>query len=256
MNVSSVGIVAPATSGDAAAVSTASTYAAGPATDTTFATLLGNFAVPTSLPTPAPASTDGLGLFVGYEGPTPLIGSGFITAGMAAPIGVSSPTTVATPNSGSLLTSHTSLSSTASVAVPVSPSQPASPTVLTGTDSGIVKTAEQYLGTPYLWGGTTPAGFDCSGFVQYVFARRGVQLPRTSEEQAVVGQPVTTLADARPGDLLFFAGSDGTASAPGHVAIYVGGGQMIDAPYTGAVVRIEPILNAGAIVAIRRVAGS
>ena len=255
MNVSSVGI-APVTSGDAVAVSTASTYAAGPATDTTFATLLDNFAVPSPSPTTASASTDGLGLFVGYEGPTSSIGSGFVPAGIAVPSASPSPTTVVTSNSGPSLSPHASPSPATSVAVSASPSQPTSPTVLAGTDSSIVKTAEQYLGTPYVWGGTTPAGFDCSGFVQYVFARLGVQLPRTSEEQAVVGQPVTSLADARPGDLLFFAGSDGTASSPGHVAIYVGGDQMIDAPYTGAVVRIEPILNAGAIVAIRRIAGS
>ena len=107
-----------------------------------------------------------------------------------------------------------------------------------------------YLGVPYQWGGSTPTGFDCSGLVQYVYAQLGVSLPRTSEEQATAGTPVASLADAQPGDLVFFAGSDGTASSPGHVGIYVGNGQMIDAPYTGAAVRIEPVGNP---LAIRRV---
>ena len=118
------------------------------------------------------------------------------------------------------------------------------------TAAQVVSTAEQYLGVPYLWGGTTPQGFDCSGFVQYVYAELGISLPRTSEEQATVGTPVPSLAQARPGDLVFFAGSDGTPSAPGHVGIYLGDGEMIDAPQTGETVSIQPV---GVPVEIRRV---
>lgn len=122
-----------------------------------------------------------------------------------------------------------------------------------GLGSAAVADAEQYLGVPYQWGGSSPSGFDCSGLVQYVYGQLGVSLPRTSQEQATVGTPVASLADAQPGDLVFFAGSDGTPSAPGHVGIYVGNGEMIDAPYTGASVRIEPV---GDPVAIRRVVPS
>jgi cell wall-associated NlpC family hydrolase len=124
------------------------------------------------------------------------------------------------------------------------------------TGSQVVADAEQYLGVPYQWGGTTTAGFDCSGLVQHVYADLGVSLPRTSEEQALVGQSVPSLADAQPGDLLFFPGSDGTASAPGHVGIYIGNGQMIDAPHTGTDVQVDSVASFGTPVAIRRIVGS
>jgi cell wall-associated NlpC family hydrolase len=120
----------------------------------------------------------------------------------------------------------------------------------TATGAAVVSDAANFIGVPYQWGGTSPAGFDCSGLVQYVYREAGVSLPRTSEEQAQVGTPVASLADAQPGDLVFFAGSDGTAANPGHVGIYVGNGQMIDAPYTGTTVQVQSV---GDPTAIRRV---
>jgi len=108
---------------------------------------------------------------------------------------------------------------------------PAGP-VSSAVGQAAVDSAENYLGVPYVWGGESPSGFDCSGLVQYVYRQVGIDLPRTSQEQATVGTGVPSLADARPGDLVFFAGSDGTDTNPGHVGIYIGNGEMIDAPYT------------------------
>jgi hypothetical protein len=114
--------------------------------------------------------------------------------------------------------------------------------------AAVVADAQQYLGVPYQWGGTDPAtGLDCSGLVQRVYGDLGVSLPRTSEEQSTVGAPVATIADAQPGDLVFFEPS---TSGPGHVGIYIGNGQMIDAPHHGASVQVQSV---GTPSAIRRV---
>ena len=102
----------------------------------------------------------------------------------------------------------------------------------------VISIAAQFLGVPYVWGGTSPSGFDCSGLVQYVFARAGVSLPRVASSQQGVGTPVSR-ADLQPGDLVFFG------SPAHHVGIYVGDGTMINAPYTGTVVRYDSVDRGG-----------
>lgn len=100
----------------------------------------------------------------------------------------------------------------------------------------ILAYASNFLGVPYVWGGTTPSGFDCSGYVQYVFAHFGINLPRVSEDQQNVGKYVSR-SDLQPGDLVFFG------NPAHHVGIYVGNGNMINAPHTGDVVKIQPLFS-------------
>ncbi|SNS49681.1 Cell wall-associated hydrolase, NlpC family [Geodermatophilus saharensis] len=119
-----------------------------------------------------------------------------------------------------------------------------------GPEGQVVAAAQRYLGVPYAWGGTDPSvGLDCSGLVQRVFADVGIGLPRTSSQQATAGTPVASLAEARPGDLVFF---DNSPSRPGidHVGVYVGDGKMIAAPQEGDVVRVQDV---GTPSVIRRV---
>jgi len=99
--------------------------------------------------------------------------------------------------------------------------------------TGVVGIALRYLGTPYVWGGSSPAGFDCSGFVAYVYAQVGVSLPHYTGAQWNMGVPVSR-DQLEPGDLVFFDGL-------GHVGIYIGGGQFVHAPHTGDVVKISSL---------------
>ncbi|MGY1683582.1 transglycosylase SLT domain-containing protein [Geodermatophilus sp. SYSU D01176] len=115
------------------------------------------------------------------------------------------------------------------------------------SEGAVVAEARRYLGVPYLWGGTDPAkGLDCSGFTQLVYGNLGIDLPRTSSQQATAGRPVANLADARPGDLVFF---DHSSGRPGidHVGIYVGDGKMIAAPQAGEVVKVQDVGNPSVI---------
>ena len=90
----------------------------------------------------------------------------------------------------------------------------------------IIKTAERFLGVPYVWGGTTPAGFDCSGFTRYVFSRQGIFLPRLASSQYSVGTPVA-FHNLRPKDLVFFKLN--SRERVSHVGIYIGNGKFISA---------------------------
>jgi cell wall-associated NlpC family hydrolase len=114
-------------------------------------------------------------------------------------------------------------------ASPVAPPPVAPPS----THGGVVGVAMQYLGVPYVWGGASPSGFDCSGFVMYVYAQVGVSLPHSSYAQYGYGSAVS-MSQLQPGDLVFFDGL-------GHVGIYVGGGSFIHAPHTGDVVKISSL---------------
>jgi peptidoglycan DL-endopeptidase CwlO len=113
------------------------------------------------------------------------------------------------------------------------PSVVASTVTNSATANSVIATAKQYLGVPYVWGGSTPSGFDCSGFTSYVYRSVGVSLPRTSRAQQNVGTRIS-LSQVQPGDLVF------RGSPAYHVGIYIGGGQYIHAPQTGDVVKIAP----------------
>ena len=103
-------------------------------------------------------------------------------------------------------------------------------------------------GTPYRWGGEGDGGFDCSGLVQAAFAAAGVHLPRVAQDQYDAGPRLPPGPNLRPGDLVFFGSS---ARAVDHVGIVVAPGEMVDAPHTGAVVRVEPIFSDGYVGATR-----
>jgi len=136
---------------------------------------------------------------------------------------------------------------------------PAGFTLPAGTPAPVV-TAIAYaiaqLGKPYIWGGTGPAGYDCSGLVMMAYRAAGISLPRTTFQQVDAGQPVYSLSQLQPGDLLFTPGPDGTPEDPGHVGMYLGQGLVIEAPQTGEDIMITPLAGywAQQTVAIRRVA--
>ena len=103
--------------------------------------------------------------------------------------------------------------------------------------SAVVEIAARYVGVPYVSGGTTPSGFDCSGFTSYVYAQVGITLPRTSADQRYAGT-VVPASERQPGDLIW---------SPGHIGIYAGDGLQIDAPRPGKTIQFRSIWQSNPI---------
>jgi cell wall-associated NlpC family hydrolase len=144
-------------------------------------------------------------------------------------------------------TTSTSPTTTTSGGGTTVPTVPSIPTPTVGGHPDAASIALQYIGIPYVFGGSTTDGFDCSGLVMYVYAQLGIQLPHFAAAQYTFGQPVA-FADLQPGDLVFFDALD-------HVGIYLGDGEFIDAPHTGAFVRIDTFVGwyASTYVGARRI---
>jgi cell wall-associated NlpC family hydrolase len=113
--------------------------------------------------------------------------------------------------------------------------------------AGAVNAALGLLGTPYVWGGESKSGFDCSGLVQFAFDTVGVHLPRVAQDQYDAGPLVQPGSPVVPGDLVFFGSSPTTVE---HVGMFVGDGLMVDAPHTGAFVRFDRVEDFAPIVGI------
>ena len=115
----------------------------------------------------------------------------------------------------------------------------AAPTIIPASAVGnaVIEVAARYVGVPYVYGGTTPDGFDCSGFTSYVYAQLGITLSRTSSAQRYDGV-VVSRANAQPGDLIW---------SPGHIGIYAGGNTQIDAPRPGKTIQFRDIWQSNPI---------
>lgn len=115
------------------------------------------------------------------------------------------------------------------------------------TQAAAVNDVMAFLGVPYVWGGESAQGFDCSGLVQAVYNEAGVSLPRVAQSQYNAGPAVSPGQTVVPGDLVFFGTGPGDVS---HVGMFVGDGLMVDAPHTGATVRFDRVDGFGSIVGI------
>jgi len=107
------------------------------------------------------------------------------------------------------------------------------PSDISDKSKALIEESEKYLRIPYLWGGESPTGFDCSGLMQYVFNSQGINIPRTSQEQQSAATTIS-MSEIKPGDLVFNKASDAT-----HVGMYIGNDMYIQAPHTGDVIKIS-----------------
>jgi cell wall-associated NlpC family hydrolase len=160
------------------------------------------------------------------------------------------PTPPTSPASTAATGDPTSFASALSQYTSIDPSALLGSAGASGGGSAAVALAKQYLGVPYVYGGTDPTkGLDCSGLVQLVYRQLGVDLPRTTYDQVKLGTPVDP-SNMQPGDLVFSVG-DKAHVANGHVGIYAGNGMYVVAPHTGDVVKLAPIPKD--ITAVRRI---
>lgn len=186
--------------------------------------MVASFALPASADTltpqaktKTPAATDVLAIPAPSAAQAPLVSPAFGDIGFS---GVAKPKPV--------VRSTTISSSRSATRLDLSTQPPAF------RSGGVLGIAAGFAGTPYVYGGTTPSGFDCSGFTQYVFGQIGINLPRTAEQQRQFATPVST---PQPGDLVFFG-------APAyHLGIYAGNGMMWDSPHTGSSVGLRSVYS-------------
>ena len=163
---------------------------------------------------------------------------------VARPVGA--PSTAPTPFSQQLSAQSNLLA--AATPLPASATTPVPGTGGSGATLGerAVAQAQQHLGTPYVWGGESPGGFDCSGLIQWSYKQLGIELPRVSSDQAKAGRAVSA-AEARPGDLVFFDRPE-----IDHIGMYAGDGRWVVAPRTGDVVKMQDV-DLSKATTIRRV---
>ena len=193
--------------------------------------MVASLALPASAVTPTTKATTSVALAVAVAvaapapAQAPLVPQTFGNIGFT---GVVKPKPVAAPVPQPAVV-VVSRSTTRAAISPVSTPAQTAPAASTG---GVLSIAASLAGIYYIYGGTTTAGFDCSGYTQYVFAKLGINIPRTAEEQR---QAVTAVSNPQPGDLVFFG------SPAYHVGIYAGNGMMWNSPRTGSAVQLQSI---------------
>jgi len=220
---------APGRLNPALSLSTAISRSAKPAAKTSAVLvvsggMVASFALPASADTPTPqaktkthAATNVMAMPAPTTAQAPLVSPAFGDIGFS---GVAKPKPVVRSTANGVSRSATRVPFAARTMAPPS--------------AGVIAMAASFAGLPYVYGGTTPSGFDCSGFTQYIFGQIGIDLPRTAEQQR---QYATPISNPRPGDLVFFG-------APAyHMGIYAGNGMMWDSPHTGSTVGLRAIYS-------------